>query len=588
VNRDGGTGKRPARLRPYLSTLLGNDRRRLVWVVTVQVVAALSQGLGLLLLVPLLAVAGVSKTSSTGGVVAWTRHAFGMIGVPLSLESMLIAYAVVVAIAAGLNAYQQVLSTRYRLEFVDDLRSRLYGSIARAEWRHLLTVRQSDLLTALTADVVWISQGTVAALALGATSVVIAAQVAVALRISPTMTALAAGTGLVLTVVVWPLVLRSRRLGEELVGHNHTLLASMTGFFDGLKLARAHGLEASHVQGFDDAMGRVRRSQIAFAKAQAAANAVQLIVSGIILAVLVDIAINVLGMALAELLVLAFIFTRLVPQITAAQKWVQELAQALPHFDAVTSVIEECDRAAESQSPQPSVRQPRLTLQQGLRFEDVSFAYHPPDGAPADVLRGVTFELPARMTTALVGPSGAGKTTIADLAVGLLVPTSGQVLIDGAALTGDLVGRWREAVAMVPQEPFLFHDSVRANLLWAQPMADEDELWQALRVAAAEDFVRRLPHGLDTVVGDRGGRMSGGERQRIALARAVLRKPELLVLDEATTSLDADNENAILDALAALHGQMTVLVISHQRTTLRNADRIVRLDGGRVVDLASL
>jgi len=136
---------------------------------------------------------------------------------------------------------------------------------------------------------------------------------------------------------------------------------------------------------------------------------------------------------------------------------------------------------------------------------------------------------------------------------------------------------------MVPQDVFLFHQSIRANLLWAQPGASEGDLWRALALASAEAFVRQLPDGLDTVVGDRGERLSGGERQRVALARALLREPALLVLDEATSSLDAGNETAILDALATLHGRMTILVIAHQHSTLRDADQVITVADGRVV-----
>jgi ATP-binding cassette subfamily C protein len=135
---------------------------------------------------------------------------------------------------------------------------------------------------------------------------------------------------------------------------------------------------------------------------------------------------------------------------------------------------------------------------------------------------------------------------------------------------------------MVPQEAFLFHDTIRANLLWAEPGTNEPEMWEALAMASAEQFVRRLPEGIDTVVGDRGTRLSGGERQRIALARALLRRPALLVMDEATNSLDADNETIILDALARLHGEVTVLVIAHQPSTLRDADQVITVDSGLV------
>jgi ATP-binding cassette subfamily C protein len=539
-----------------------------------------------LLLVPLLEVAGVSKASSAGGLVHLARSALGAFGVPLTLGALLVTYVLVIALAAVLTAYQSVMLVRYRLEFVDGQRRRLYRSIARAEWRHLLGLRQSDLLTALTVDVNWVGQGTLAVLGLGVAAVVMAVQLAVALRISPAVTGLATLTGGVLAALVWPLVGRSRRLGRELVLHNRGILASVTGFLDGLKLAKAHGLESGHLDSFDSAIAGARRSQIDFARASATATAVQLALTAVVLAVLVDVAVDHLHLALSELLVLAFIFTRLVPQITRAQSQIQTLAQTLPAFDELQSVIADCDRATEMGElrsiPSDSSRQP-LDLEDRLSFEDVSFSYRRPDGQPIEVLHEVTFDLPARTTTALVGPSGAGKTTLADLAIGLLFPSSGHVLVDGVPLSGNTVARWRDVIAMVPQEAFLFHQSIGANLLWAQPEATEDEMWEALGAASAEQFVRHLPEGLNTVVGDRGARLSGGERQRIALARALLRRPALLVLDEATNSLDTGNENMILHALAQLHGQITMLVIAHQPSTIRDADQVVTVDHGRIV-----
>ena len=581
-------------LRRFVAALVANDRRRLAWVVTVQLVTALTQGIALLMLVPLLTVAGVGTgPDSAGRSVDLARDVFEALEIQLSLRTMLVAYVLVVALGACLTAYQSMLAARYRLEFVDGLRQRAYGSIARAEWRHLLALRSSDLLTSLSVDVAWVGQAAVAALSLAVAVVLIAVQLAVALRISPGITALAALTGGALTALVWPLVARSRRLGQELVGHNRDVLGAVTGFLDGLKLAKAHGLEDGHLRTFDEAAARTRRSQLAFTKAQAAATAIQLTVTAIVLAVIVDVALAGLGLPLVELLVLVFIFMRLVPQITQAQSSIQTLAQALPHFDAMQAVIDDCERAVElTQNLSPNGFEPRRSssrpaLADRLVLEAIAFSYQRPDGGCVPVLDDVSLELPARQTTALVGPSGAGKTTVADLALGLLLPSSGRVLLDGAPLAGELLFRWRTAVAMVPQDPFLFHDSIRTNLLWAQAEATEAELWEALAMASAADFVGRLSDGLDTVVGDRGGRLSGGERQRIVLARALLRRPELLVLDEATNSLDPDNEGAVLDAIAALHGQMTVLLISHQESAVRVADQTIVLAGGRVIESRS-
>ena len=199
-------------------------------------------------------------------------------------------------------------------------------------------------------------------------------------------------------------------------------------------------------------------------------------------------------------------------------------------------------------------------------------------------LRKIDLVIPAHKTIAIVGPSGSGKTTLADLILGLLSPIEGTIFIDERPLRGEWVHNWRSSIGYVPQETFLFHDTVRGNLLWAKRDATEEELWKALELAAAEAFVSALPNGLDTVLGDRGIRLSGGERQRIALARALLRKPTLLLLDEATSSLDTENEQRIQDAIEGLHGELTMVVIAHRLSTIRRADSIVVLDRGQVVE----
>jgi ATP-binding cassette subfamily C protein len=572
-------------LRGFIEALVRHNPRSLGWVALVQLVSTAVQGLGLLLLVPLLDVAGVGgRHSATGGLANLARSALSAVGVSLTLGSLLVAYVILVAVAALLSAYSTVRLLRYRLEFVDGLRERVFGAVADAEWKHLVALRQSDVLSTMTLNVSWVSLGAQAVLGICITAVLVVVQLVVAVRISPVVTALAAVTGAALIATVWPLVSRSRRLGRELVDNNRGVLAAMTGFLDGLKLAKAHALEAGHLSAFHQAIRRSRRSQIAFSAAQQTATAVQLTVTAVVLAVLIDLAVTRFHVALAGLLVVAFIFSRLVPQITSAQQNLQQIAQSLPAFGDLVAIIEGCEQQRET----PVVARHtlgagrnRLELRRGITLQDVSFCYH--DNGPS-VLHDVSLDIPSQHTTALVGPSGAGKTTLADIVVGLLEPASGQVLVDGRQREGSDRRAWRTGIALVPQEPFLFHETVRANLLWARPGAKEEELWEALVTAAAADFVYELPQELDTVVGDRGTRLSGGERQRIALARGLLRQPDLLILDEATSSLDSENERAIRTALAQLHGRITMLVIAHRLSTVSNADAVVVLDAGRVVE----
>jgi subfamily B ATP-binding cassette protein MsbA len=219
-------------------------------------------------------------------------------------------------------------------------------------------------------------------------------------------------------------------------------------------------------------------------------------------------------------------------------------------------------------------------LTQALTLEGVRATY--PDGREA--LRGVDLTVPAGARVALVGASGAGKTSLFSVLLGFVPPSGGTVRWDGTPLSQLQPSSVRGQMAWVPQEPVLFSGSVRHNLLLGRPGAKDAELWEALRLAHAGDFVRTLPGGLDEPVGERGARLSGGQRQRLALARAFLCRPSVLLLDEPTSALDAQSEAAVGAGLAALMKGRTVLVIAHRLSTVRDADLIVVLDAGRVVE----
>jgi ATP-binding cassette subfamily C protein len=184
------------------------------------------------------------------------------------------------------------------------------------------------------------------------------------------------------------------------------------------------------------------------------------------------------------------------------------------------------------------------------------------------------------------GPTGAGKTTFADLLIGLLEPQSGEVAVGGTPLRGAAAVSWRDHVSYVAQDPYLFRDTIRRNLLWASRQASDSALWEALAIAGAADLVAGMEFGLDTVVGERGTLVSGGERQRLCLARAVLRRPWLFVLDEATSAIDVPAERKILNAIVGLQPRPTIVMIAHRDESLSFCDRIVRLQNGRIVEPA--
>ena len=228
---------------------------------------------------------------------------------------------------------------------------------------------------------------------------------------------------------------------------------------------------------------------------------------------------------------------------------------------------------------------PHDGIEAGVRFERVTFRYAPGDRPALD---DVTLAFPAGRTTALVGPSGAGKSTVVKLLFRLYDPDDGAITVDGRPLPALDLADWRGRAAMVSQDVYLFDGTVGENVAYGREGATEAEVEAAARAAHADGFIRQLAAGYDTPVGDRGVRLSGGQRQRIALARAVVRDPDLLLLDEATNALDTVSEHVVQEALESFSRGRTTVVIAHRLSTIEKADHIVVLDGGRVAEEGTL
>ncbi|MGZ4600459.1 MAG: ABC transporter ATP-binding protein [Oryzihumus sp.] len=300
------------------------------------------------------------------------------------------------------------------------------------------------------------------------------------------------------------------------------------------------------------------------------------------------------GLTVGTLLALAALLGRLYGPLTALSNVRVDVMTALVSFERVFEVLDLEPLVKEKPEPVALERRPVA-----VDFDHVAFGYPSADQislasleqvASGDrrggetVLKDVTFHAAPGELVALVGPSGAGKTTITSLVARLYDPTSGEVRLDGVDLRDASLESVHDVVGVVTQEAHLFHDTIRANLAYARPSATEAEMVEALRAAQVWDLVSQLPEGLETVVGDRGHRLSGGEKQRLAIARLLLKSPGLVVLDEATAHLDSESEVAVQRALdTALHGR-TALVIAHRLSTVRGADQILVVEAGRIVE----
>jgi subfamily B ATP-binding cassette protein MsbA len=252
-----------------------------------------------------------------------------------------------------------------------------------------------------------------------------------------------------------------------------------------------------------------------------------------------------------------------------------QISEALAGLDRIREIL-----GTPTELEEDARRAPLGALRGDVAFDHVSFEYR----AGVPVLKDIVLDAPAGSTTALVGSSGSGKSTLVSLVMAFNRPTSGRVLIDGRDLDAIRLGDYRAALGVVLQDNFLFDGTVAENIAFSRPTATRDEIVGAARQANCDEFVRGFPEGYDTVVGERGVKLSGGQRQRIAIARALLADPRILILDEATSSLDSESEALIQEALARLRGGRTTFVIAHRLSTIRSADQIVVLEHGAIVE----
>jgi len=526
-----------------------------------------------------------------GSLMLLTGLSLGMILLPL--------------LSGLIGVWQRQLSARVGEGIIFDLRSALYDHLLQQGFRFFTSVKAGELVSRLTNDVVGAQRAvtnTVTTLVSNVAVVVVSLAVMLAMDWRLTL----------LAVLVFPfLVLPLRRFGRRLreltraqMERNAAMTAQLTETLgvSGALLVKLFGRQRDEVARFRQRAAAVRDTGVQLAVAgrwlmllyslAAAAGTALVLWAGGFLALRG-------GLTTGELVAFTLYLTRLYGPVTALLNTHVDLATSLVSFERVYQLL---DRPIEIRERPNAIRLERP--RGAIAFEDVWFTYFadapaadglaalvPPVSADGSArparywaLAGVSFQIEPGELVALVGPSGAGKTTVTYLMARLFDPTRGRVTLDGYDLRDLSLETLARAIGMVTQEPYLFHDTVAANLRYARPEATDAELEAAARAAQIHERILELPQGYQTVVGERGYRLSGGEKQRLALARLLLADPPVLVLDEATSALDSESERLVQQALAALMRGRTTLVIAHRLSTVLAADRILVLDGGRIVE----
>ncbi|HET6469703.1 MAG TPA: ABC transporter ATP-binding protein [Geminicoccaceae bacterium] len=563
-----------------LLALVREQRWFLPPAVALGLLASLVEGIGLSLFIPLLQ----AFEGDSGGAAAATPFAGAIRGVVDMVPPELRLTVVILTMLAAIVVRNLVQYANTAIFAVADARAS--DSLRRQSFTRVLAlplaaVEQDStgrLLNAIGTETWRVSQA-LGAFFNGVTSLcALAVLGTLLLLLSWQLTLAALGLMAMIPLLMHVLTRHITELGRQAVATNTVLAERMWASFAGIRIIRAFGRERYETERFGVASDAVRRTFTRLALVSSATGPTTEILITVVMAVLA-LLMDPRLIDLPTLVAFIAVLYRLQPH---ARQLLGSRATLLGYGGAIDEVA-----AVISAPEDPALKRGGVAfegLRDAIRLDAVGFTY---PGATDPALIDLSFAIPRGATVAVVGPSGAGKSTLVDLMLAFHPPSRGAILVDGTPLESLDVGTWRARLAVVSQDPYLADATLRENVLYGRPEASADELEEAARAAHADEFIRRLPRGWDTEIGERGVRLSGGQRQRLALARALIRAPDLLILDEATNALDSRTERAVQDALAEYMGRCTMLIVAHRLATIERADLIVVLDHGRLVEQGS-
>lgn len=530
---------------------------KLVLIFGLTMVLGITSGFSIVILIPLLHLLNIGNGGDPEGFALFVQKMADRAGIDLNIGSILLIYALLLTISALVQFWKSIVDARYQQTFIYSLRRRLFRKIIMSDWAMLNSRSRTNHLQVLTREVPNLAYYYSYYLKLLTTLIMAGAFIAYAVIVSPEFTLITAATGLAVFIIFRKFLWRAYFLGQGYVSSYNRLLKYIDDFWQTVKIAKVHSSEDFYYNRFDEASSSLLDMEYRMHRNWSYPQLIQRISGLIVLVTIVWFGYRSGSLPISSLAVLILLFSRIFPQMVAINTDLNIIVTNVASVKLVMQLDEEL--------PDPSLvvtgSATPVVLREKIILENLSFSYP----GSEKLFTNLNAVIRANSITGIIGPSGRGKTTLVDIISGLQKPESGRVLIDGRNLDDYLLSGWRASLGYLPQDTFFIDGTLRENLVWDSDQGISDEqILNTLSLVNAIHLVSRFRKGLDAFVVNYHTSFSGGECQRLALARVLLRNPSVLLLDEATSSLDAENETIIMEALAKLKERITIVFVTHR------------------------
>jgi ATP-binding cassette subfamily C protein len=551
-------------------------------VILMMAVVGIFEGIGMSMLVPLLNLVfmdkGYIQTSSDNKIADIFIQLAKIFNFNITLINVLIVIFSLFLFQSIMRLTQDLLVAKLHVKFHGALIEKLYKSFFDASWPYFFKNKVGNLVNNITVEADRAASALQFLTKMLSDVFISLFYMAIVLFISWKLTIGGIILGVLASLFLKGLIHRAERYGMATTEINNALQSEV-----GEKLSSAKIIKASATEKrTNDLLKKIVDDKLKYRfkslmnSSFVVAYYFPVIIGIVCLAIYVSL--TYLALDFSVIVLFLFIFYRLMPRFSSIQNNYHQTILFIPSLAEIdrtlhdSSLYNEEDGEIEFDS-----------LSQFIEFKSVNFSYNGKDDR-LPILKNLNLYFEKGQMTAIVGGSGAGKTTLVDLVLGLIKPDDGDILVDGKSLESLSKASWRKSIGYVSQDIFLFNDTIQNNIAWVCPNASFEQIENAAKVSYAHEFIIDLPEGYNTIVGDRGVKLSGGQKQRIALARAILQSPQILILDEATSALDSESEKKIQTTIEELAGKITIIIISHRLSTVKNSDYIYVLEGGKIIE----